>query len=1128
MTTRILLVLTFVMAVAATLFAGASGARADVTCTGTLGGAATVTTISGNVIVPAAASCTLSFVNVSGDVTVGSDANLLVNGYTEPSTIGGNVVATRCGSALLEGNVTVGGGVLIRACTNGPNGFQGPDVLIQGSFTCQFNVVQTQAVPCLAWLGKVQGAVTISSNYSPTASDVSLVTIVGTLDCESNTPATTKVHGPSWVDGASQGQCAGFATTTTSISTGSVKPVASCAALAALSASGFPVPNTVITSAVDTPAAGSLPERCIVNGYVNRHVSPVDTCIYQDGFQVQLPLPASWNGRFMMQGGGGTEGSVPTATGTIGGSTGITEISNGYAIASQDGGHENTDLANCAKTNPNTFGNVNQFYLDPFGIIGQSYQSIEVTALTAKYLVSQYFGSGPNTSYWVGCSTGGRQGMAMSQNFPAFFDGIVAGDPVYDQEAIGLSETNGVEAIQNVYLSNPALTPPGPTLIAQAAPQPAGPHLYPAFPSSDQSLFETALLQACDALDGVTDGVIDNLPACVRRFNPTTAMYTDYAGALGPANTTYALQCTGAKTPTCLSPAQIQAAIQINQGPRSNGAVVMAPAGAVAEDAVSNIAQGYQYDGGWMTTVGIPSRKIGTSSPTSLPGDFSLGVGTFGYAFISPACPTCNTLSFNFSTLSLTQGSNVFGLAPSTPIVSASTSLDIKHFVNYGHKIIWYHGASDPGPPVLGTQLYFNQMAEQFGGNDSAQKFSRFYPVPNMDHCTGGATTDGFDFLTPMINWVEKATPPAGVPASGTNFNAATYQVVGNYITGTFVNAPTTRSRLLCPYPQQARFTGKVSLVNGVPVASNPSDLASAANYACINFFQTATHDFNGDGKSDILWRDASSNVEMWLMNGPQVSQAAPLGNVGSLWSVVGQRDFNGNGTADILWRDSSGDVGIWLMNGSSVASSVALGNVPTTWSVVGTGDFNGDGSGDILWRDSSGNLSVWFMNGAAVAQAAIIGNVPTVWSVAGADSKGDIFWYNTTTGDVAMWVMNGTQVVQAVDFGVVPTTWKIAGIGDFDGNGSTDLLWRDSSGNVAMWLLNGTAVMSTAVIGNVPVAWSSVQTGDYNGDGKSDILWVDNLGNVAAWFMNGAAVSSVANYGNVGTTWSVQSVNAE
>ena len=78
--------------------------------------------------------------------------------------------------------------------------------------------------------------------------------------------------------------------------------------------------------------------------------------------------------------------------------------------------------------------------------------------------------------------------------------------------------------------------------------------------------------------------------------------------------------------------------------------------------------------------------------------------------------------------------------------------------------------------------------------------------------------------------------------------------------------------------------------------------------------------------------------------------------------------------------------------------STSVLGNVPTTWNVVGTGDFNGDSYGDVLWRDSSGNLAIWFMNGTTVVQTAIIGNVPTTWTVAGADSKGDIFWYNTAT----------------------------------------------------------------------------------------------------------------------------------
>jgi feruloyl esterase len=224
-----------------------------------------------------------------------------------------------------------------------------------------------------------------------------------------------------------------------------------------------------------------------------------------------------------------------------------------------------------------------------------------------------------------------------------------------------------------------------------------------------------------------------------------------------------------------------------------------------------------------MTTVGIPARKIGT--PTGVPGDFSLGVGTFGYGYLSPAMPTYYTLNFNFDT-------DQHLLSPNTPEVYNSTSLDISKFINYGHKIIWYHGLSDPGPPVTGTLLYYNGLAAQNGGLQAIQSFSRLYPVPNMDHCTGGATTDQFDMLTPIVQWVENGTAPTSVPATGTNFTAAVYQV--GFVTGAPDNAPTTRSRVLCPYPQEARFTGSTTMVNGVPVATTPADLANGANYSCI------------------------------------------------------------------------------------------------------------------------------------------------------------------------------------------------------------------------------------------------------------------------------------------------------
>jgi len=100
---------------------------------------------------------------------------------------------------------------------------------------------------------------------------------------------------------------------------------------------------------------------------------------------------------------------------------------------------------------------------------------------------------------------------------------------------------------------------------------------------------------------------------------------------------------------------------------------------------------------------------------------------------------------------------------------------------------------------------------------------------------------------------------------------------------------------------------------------------------------------------------------------------------------------------------------------------------------------------------------------------------------------------------------------------------------GDFNGDGNTDILWRDTTGDVAMWFLNSSlTVQSAASLGNVPTSWSIAQTGDYNGDGKSDILWIDNTGNLAVWFMNGGTISSSAGLGNVGGSWQVQSANSE
>jgi hypothetical protein len=295
------------------------------------------------------------------------------------------------------------------------------------------------------------------------------------------------------------------------------------------------------------------------------------------------------------------------------------------------------------------------------------------------------------------------------------------------------------------------------------------------------------------------------------------------------------------------------------------------------------------------------------------------------------------------------------------------------------------------------------------------------------------------------------------------------------------------------------------------------------------------THDFNGDGMSDIAWRDTGGNVAVWLMNGATPAGLAALGTVPTAWSIVGQRDFNGDHDADLLWRNNtSGDTVIWFMSGTQMSSSAYIGNIPSTWSVIATGDFNGDGKGDILWRDGSGNVAVWLMNGGTVSSSAGLGNVPAqAWAVVGTgdyngDGMTDLLWRDTG-GNIAIWFMNGTQIASSAGLGNIPTSWSVVGSGDFNGDGKGDIVWRNSNGDTSIWLMNGASLLSGVGIGNVAAPlWSIVQTGDYDGNGMSDLLWRDTNGNVVIWFMNGATVASTGGVGNIPMIWTVQSASAE
>jgi ELWxxDGT repeat protein len=286
------------------------------------------------------------------------------------------------------------------------------------------------------------------------------------------------------------------------------------------------------------------------------------------------------------------------------------------------------------------------------------------------------------------------------------------------------------------------------------------------------------------------------------------------------------------------------------------------------------------------------------------------------------------------------------------------------------------------------------------------------------------------------------------------------------------------------------------------------------------------TRDFNGDGKSDLLWQNSSGEVVIWVLNGTSLHAAGSLGNPGASWHVKATGDFNGDGFSGILWQNDDGGVAIWEMNGTSLVGSGDLGNPGPSWHVVGTGDFNGDGRSDILWQNSSGEAVIWRMNGTSVIGAASLGNPGPSWHVIGSgdfngDGFSDILWQNSS-GDVEIWELNGTNIIGSASLGNPGPTWHAVSSGDFNGDGRSDILWQNDSGEVAVWELNGSAVIAETSLGNPGPSWRAIGTGDYNGDGNSDIRFQNSSGEVAIWELNGTNEIASGSPSNPGPSWHV------
>jgi hypothetical protein len=269
-----------------------------------------------------------------------------------------------------------------------------------------------------------------------------------------------------------------------------------------------------------------------------------------------------------------------------------------------------------------------------------------------------------------------------------------------------------------------------------------------------------------------------------------------------------------------------------------------------------------------------------------------------------------------------------------------------------------------------------------------------------------------------------------------------------------------------------------------------------------------ARRDHDGDGRSDILWRNASTGENyLFPMDGTQVlaGEGYLRGVADPAWQIAGTGDFNGDGRADILWRNSiTGENYVYLMNGRLVAGEGYLRRVADTrWQVAGIGDFDGDGKDDIVWRNAgTGENYIYAMDGVSIKpnEGYLRTAADTRWKLAGVgdfdgDGKADILWRHSASGEIYIWFMQGTSIVREREGPlrtVANMSWEVKGVGDLDGDGRADIVWRNAStGENYAYLMNGLSVAKEGYLNTVPDAnWQIAAVGDYDGDGKADILW--------------------------------------
>lgn len=288
--------------------------------------------------------------------------------------------------------------------------------------------------------------------------------------------------------------------------------------------------------------------------------------------------------------------------------------------------------------------------------------------------------------------------------------------------------------------------------------------------------------------------------------------------------------------------------------------------------------------------------------------------------------------------------------------------------------------------------------------------------------------------------------------------------------------------------------------------ANNRVQLSRVAHNRAVS----SPQDFDSDGHADLLWIDNNGTMATWRVTGEAPNyqlQRNTYTNSGARgdWRLLGTLDWNGDGLSDVIWRNPVlGHVTIWAARSDGTFQMDAFySGVGGDWSVSGVGDYNGDGRSDLIWRHSGGSYSVWRSTGVAFQENALGGFVDPSWQIGGegdfnGDGKTDLVWRHSG-GGYTTWQSTGSGFDENVASGHMGTDWNISGVGDVTGDGRGDLLWRHDGGEVRVWRSAGTW-FAWIFADQVPSDWKLTQLRDFNGDGKADLFWRKDGGDFSVW----------------------------